>query len=158
MLVPQQSRSQGTPAPTHTSSEMEQQGPLAAFPAAPQDGEAEHPCPTPGMLCPSAGARTPQQDFTRPFAGHIPALSPIAGLFLSRSQKWFGGSRAEDGGLGQRPVPSPPALLKSFAQCWEAGTRCGVPTVTGVSSDTALGPALAPFSAEPGNSSRVGYD
>lgn len=54
--------------------------------------------------------------------------------------------------------PQPPASGKGFAQCWEAGTGCRVPTVTGVSGDRALGLVLAPFSAELENSSRVVYD
>ena len=84
----------------------------------------------------------------RLFPGHIPAPSPIVRLFLSRSQKRFRGSRTEDGGLGRRLAPGPPGSAEGFARCREAGTDRGVPTVTGVSGDRALGPALAPFSAE----------
>lgn len=116
------------------------------------------PAQPPGMLCPGAGARTPPEDFMQLFGWLHSCTFPHHGVISQQEPKVAWGEPCQGWRAGTVAGPQPLASGKGFAQCREAGTGCGVPTVTGVSGDRALGPVLAPFRAELENSSRVVYD
>lgn len=108
MLVPRQSRSQGTPAPTQPGLGTEQLGPLTFLPATLQDSEAEHPCPAPRDALPWCGvSHSPRGFHAAVWLAAFLHLPPSWGYFSAGAKSSLGGAvpRMEGWDSGWPPAP-----------------------------------------------------